>query len=391
MEEAWTPEMEARLDKLKLEMKTAMATLATAMKDQIHISIATAIAAIKEQNPSRGKSRSQLHRHSRSSHSPTRATTSIPSSPPVSPSPQSSIPSTRSQISYQSLASSSTSPVDSHPLPSSASQTLTQVVSQSSQILSQSDLQCLQVSPHTSSHSAQASSPKMKLRPTEPGLDDDDSNCRISVKSSQPTKDKNGTSPVKVKEQLPLQLEDQVNSTDKIGRRIRALEWKSDSAVMNYGPDVFVSTTRLNPIMDQSQLFLVGTGISAFSPEIVLLKAGQVVLGVPNGESSKDLTASMPRLELHTDEEEKVSVVTHSSIAMDYESAIHKLVGPNTLESSTGTVCIDGFSKIFGATVGHIWKKICVEDIATRVDKQFVYASVKVISMDVPPPVMANV
>ncbi|CAH9074976.1 unnamed protein product [Cuscuta epithymum] len=83
MEEIWTPEMEARMDKLELEMKTAMADFVTTMKEQIQSNIEASIAAMMEQVPSRRNSRPQQHHHSRSSRCPVSNSSQMRTKSPV--------------------------------------------------------------------------------------------------------------------------------------------------------------------------------------------------------------------------------------------------------------------------------------------------------------------
>ncbi|CAH9115801.1 unnamed protein product [Cuscuta europaea] len=66
MEEDWTPEMEARLDKFELEMKTAMANLAASMTAQMQKCIADSMAAISASTAAKKEQRGR----SRSSHRP---------------------------------------------------------------------------------------------------------------------------------------------------------------------------------------------------------------------------------------------------------------------------------------------------------------------------------
>ncbi|CAH9106037.1 unnamed protein product [Cuscuta europaea] len=61
-----------------------------------------------------------------------------------------------------------------------------------------------------------------------------------------------------------------------------------------------------------------------------------------------------------------------------------------TLASVSEKIFVTKDSGNGGDTVGNIWEKIRVEDIATRVDEQIVYAAVKAIGMDVPLPVKVN-
>ncbi|CAH9077387.1 unnamed protein product [Cuscuta europaea] len=174
----------------------------------------------------------------------------------------------------------------------SSSQSRTAVPSLPSQTVSLgSQLSSQAFSPGTASLKMNA-----ELKPVEPSIkepDPDDDTAQTTRYQSNhveglnpPEEDQNGIRVGKVKDQLSRQQEEKVKVTYKTERRIQALGWKSNITVMNVRPDVFGSPIGPNSIMDQSQPFLVGAGIGAFSPEVVLLKLGQAVSGAPSGEDS---------------------------------------------------------------------------------------------------------
>ncbi|CAH9120744.1 unnamed protein product [Cuscuta epithymum] len=357
MEEVYmTPRMEKSFDNMEgiiEEMKAEVKDHCSAIK-KMAANMAVSIAAMSEQlrsrrRPSESRSaqvssphRSTLPASFPRSQSRFSSSESLTSSswPLPSPSP---IPSTRSQMSIQSPAQPSTSPVDSHLSPYSSSsqvdslscsqvswpkssssllsspqvvspilQTSSQTLVSSSQMSSQwltsfrRSLNSKLLSPSSSQSrtaplSAQVSSPgtallKMnsELKPAEPSIMEPapDVYPIHHEGSKTPERDTDGIRACKVKDQPSRKLEEGKVTDKTQEKRIQALAWKSDHDEMTIGPDVFVPPTGLNPLMYQSQSFLPGTGIGAFSLGTVSPKPGQSAPRVPNGEGSKELIAS---------------------------------------------------------------------------------------------------